>query len=107
MSPRRPIPPSAFEATANCAHMYLESDSEYNWRGVTPRSAIPTGKPCVVVCRVQGMSEARCLAFAVRDRGHVTWFGVTHCLQSPEELHGVRGYVTVEEIDEAVRDHIG
>lgn len=99
----RPIPPAAFKDAAACAHMYLDRGFEYVWRDVTRRSTIPTGEPCVVVCRENGMSEARCVAFAVRNLGHIAWFGVTHSLQSPEELRAVRGYVRVEEIDEAVR----
>lgn len=104
----RPIPPVAFEDAANRAHMYLDSDFEYNWRDVTRRSTIPAGQPCIVVCREKGrygILESRCLAFAVRNRGHIAWFGVTHRLQSPVELRAVRGFVRVDEIDEVVRGY--
>lgn len=106
MSSGRPIPPVAFEDAAKCVPMYLDADLQYDWRGVTPRSAIPIGTPCVVVCREKGMSEARCLAFAVRERGHVAWFGVTHGLQSPEELRAVRGFVRLDEIDEVIHGYV-
>lgn len=35
------------------------------------------------------------MAFAVRERGHVRWYGVTAGYQDPAELYGVRGYVQI------------
>lgn len=102
----RPIPPASFANAVAFARTYLNPDIDCRWRDVRPRSTIPTGQPCVVLCLDRDMPEVRCLAFAVRSRGHIAWYGVTAGHQLPEQLRAVRGFVRVDEVDRTIRGGI-
>lgn len=106
------IPPSGVpESFSDCLRFVpLLMSGDIGFEGVymdtALRSKVPVLTPCVVDCRPTwcGETENRVIAFAVRENGHLRWYGVNGSDQDPAELAGVKRYVPVSEvIDECLR----
>lgn len=102
------IAPSAVPASFSACleHVPLLMSRDIGFEGVymdaAIRSKVPALTPCVVDCRPTwcGEKENRVIAFAVREKGHLRWYGVIGPDQDPAELAGVKQYVPVSEVIE-------
>lgn len=85
--------PPAFAAALPFCRLYLDRALDWPWHPAAQRSKIPEGEPCIVRHRPEGTGIApRTLSFAVRKRGHVTWYGVISAGQDAVLLRDVEGY---------------
>lgn len=94
--------PESFKAALPDLPLLMCRDVDYRqvYRPLGDGSKVPLLTPCVVDCFWPHDSEpeGRCLAFAMRQRGRLRWFGVTEDWESPWLTAPVRQYVPVASI---------
>lgn len=97
-----PAVPQSFKDTLKYVDLLICRELVFDkvYRSTAQRSQVPAMTPCMVDCRPAWCNdqENRVLAFAVRVRGHIRWYGVISQYSDPCDLAGVKSFVPVSEV---------